>query len=147
MTEANLFEAATDPDFDAIGDAHQQIAATTARFWQTFVRDADDFTAADTARNRHAHHRASQSAHHFRAALRRALGFDFQIAAQIGTARFETEVRLRLHAQLHEAAKSLVTRDLEARARRSFRRHDEFVNFRAVRIGRIVDADFARRAA
>ncbi len=103
MTEAKLFASTADADFDAIGDAHEQITSTAARFGQAFVGNADRFMASDAAANWHAHHGARNSPNYFRATLRGSLGSDFQIAAQIRTAHFEAEIRLSLHAQLHIA--------------------------------------------
>ena len=116
---ADLFAGARDANLDAIGDAHQQIAASAASLGQTFAGDANDFIATNAARNHHAQHRAGEVANHLRAALRGALGFDFQVAAQIGTARFEAEIGSRLDLHRNETApERFGARQLEASAGR-----------------------------
>ena len=63
-------------DFRTVGDADEQVATSAARLGQTFATGANNFVAPNAARDLHTEHRAGHSRNHFRAALRRAFGFD-----------------------------------------------------------------------
>jgi len=139
---------ASDMNFGAINDSHQQIATSTARLGQTFAGETDNFIARNSFRNRHPQKIAGDAANRFHAALRSALETDLQITAQIGAAHLEAKIRSCLYADDDKAAAQVFSaRNLEARARRSFRRDDEFVGFCAVRIARIVHPHFEFGAA
>jgi hypothetical protein len=149
MPDVVLFsKRAGDADFDVIDDSHEQITASAAQPGEAFAGHAQNFPAGNAARDLQAQHRAGKSADHFHAALDGAFGFNFQIAAQIRTPHFETEIRQCLDAQEHEAAgKGFVARQPEARSGRGARRNDQFINFCPPLIGRIMDAHFAGGAA
>lgn len=148
MLDANLFCRAGDANRDPIGDAHQQIAAPAVGFRQAFTVQVDDFSARRAAWNPHAQPCSGKSTNRFHAALCRAFGFYFQIAAQIRAAQFEPKIRQRFDAKPDETAgKSSGARQAKIRSRRGVWRNDEPVNFPAGGIGGIGYADFAGGAA
>ena len=137
-----------DTNFRAIGDAHEQVAATATRLGQTFAGEADNFATSNAAWNGHAEHCAGDAGNHFNSTPGGAVTFNFQIAAEVGAACFETEMRQRLNPKLHEAARERPNaRQSEARAGCGVGRDDEFVLLRAIRVGGVGDADGARGAA
>jgi hypothetical protein len=135
---------ADEADLDAVVEADEEVAATAAGFGEAFAGEADDFVAAGALGNLDAKHGAGEAANHFDTALRGASGFDLQIATEIGATDLELEVGQGLDADLKVAAgESAFAWQAKAGAGSGFWGHDERIGFGAVRIGGVVDADFA----